>query len=57
MKVTKSGAHGLARERADDVVGLVAVELQRGQIERADEPLHVGNGRLSSSGISSRCAL
>ena len=37
-------ARGLARERADDVVGLVAVEFEHGQVEGADEALDVGDG-------------
>ena len=35
----------LAGERADDVVGLITVELERGQIEGADEALHVRGWR------------
>ena len=35
---------GFPREGADDVVGLVAVELERGEIEGADEALDVGDG-------------
>ena len=38
----ESGRLGLARQRADQVVGLVAVEFQHGKVERADEPLDVG---------------
>ncbi len=35
---------GLAGERANDVVGFVAVEFEHGQVEGADEALDVGNG-------------
>ncbi len=40
----EAGGAGLAGERADEVVGLVAVELDRGQVEGADEALYVGDG-------------